>query len=67
MKLGTHIHNIKVESGIKYQPLLMQGYICNICRVVNKTQYKTTCMYQKKFDMWSSGVWSPLIEESRQI
>ena len=36
----------------------MQGYICNMCRVVNKAQYKTTWNYQMKFDMWNSRVWS---------
>ena len=41
-KLCTRIRNDKSGNGIKYQPGVMQGYICNMCRVVNKAQYKTT-------------------------
>ena len=36
----------------------MQGYECNMCRLINKAQYKTTWNYQMKFDMWNSRVWS---------
>ena len=43
--------NNKLEHVTEYQPVVMQGYICNMCRVVNKTQYKTTESYQMKFDM----------------
>ena len=38
--IRTHI--AKLGNGIKYQRGVMQGYLCNMCRVVNKTQYKTT-------------------------
>ena len=41
-KFCTRIHNTKLRNGIKYQPGVMQGYICNMCSVVNKAQYKTT-------------------------
>ena len=34
-KFGTHIHNIKLENGIKYQPVVMQGYICEQNTVQN--------------------------------
>ena len=42
MKLGRRLHNTKLENGIKNQPVVMQGYICNICGVVYKAQYKMT-------------------------
>ena len=47
-KFCTRIRNDKLGNGIKYQPGVMQGYICNMCRVVNKAQYKTTRNYQMK-------------------
>ena len=37
-KFCIRIHNAKLRNGIKYQPGVMQGYICNTCRVVNKAQ-----------------------------
>ena len=42
MKFCTRIRNDKLGDGIKYQPGLMQGYICNMCRVINRAQYRTT-------------------------
>ena len=42
MKFCTPIRIDKLGNEIKYQPSVMQGYICNMCRVVNKAQYKTT-------------------------
>ena len=33
-KFCTRIHNAKLGNGIKYQPGVLQGYICNTCRVV---------------------------------
>ena len=41
MKFGTRIHNTRLENVIKYQPVVMQVYICNMCRMVDKAQYKT--------------------------
>ena len=41
-KFCTRIRNDKLENGIKYQPGVMQGCICNMCRVINEAQYKTT-------------------------
>ena len=57
-KFCTRIHNAKLENGIKYQPGVMHGYICNMCREVNKAQYNTAWNNQMKFDMWSSRVWT---------
>ena len=31
MKFSTRIHNTELEKEIKYQPVLMQGYIYAIC------------------------------------
>ena len=41
-KFCTRLRNDKLGNGVKYQPGVMQGYMCNMCRVVNKAQYKTT-------------------------
>ena len=32
MKFGTHIHNTKLVNEVKYQSVVMQGYLCNMCR-----------------------------------
>ena len=39
-KFCTRIHNANFGNGIKYRPGVMQGYICNICNVVNKHNTK---------------------------
>ena len=64
MTFDTCIHKIKLENGIKYQSVVMQGYICNMCREVNKSQYKTTWICHIKSDMWSSRVWFRLMKNA---
>ena len=51
MKFGTHIPNIKLQNGIKNQPVIMQGYICNICTETNRVQNTTTRLNRMKCDM----------------
>ena len=41
-KFCARIRNDKSGNGIEYQPGEMQGYICNMKRVVDTAQYKTT-------------------------
>ena len=51
MKFCTHIHVGKLQNGFKSQSVIMQGYICNICTVVNTGQNKTTSPNRIKFDI----------------
>ena len=57
MKFDTRIHTIKLKNGINISQLQCKD-MCNMCRVVNRTQHKIIWIYQIKFDMLSSSVWS---------